>query len=242
MSLLPRILLGLAWLGLGTGVARAAPGWVPAPDPHTALILANVHGDSVWFESEVFEPGLQSALGPPDSLLRAIMPRVSSKGLALVVATHPAQGTWEPDSALLGHLASVGLSRCMSSVFPEPTRSPAVYEPGCFQDLSMRWPCGWVLQFRMGPRPTWERRPEKVRLTFIVVGRPVPGRAARRGWADAPMPISGDRRVRPYDLTSDDVRATARILGEVIVDFDRELLLPQRVEGCSVTMRAARQW
>ena len=106
----------------------------------------------------------------------------------------------------------------------------------------MRWPCGWVLQFRMGPRPPWERRPEKVRLTFIVVGRPVPGRPERRGWADAPVPISGDLRVRPHDLAPDDVRATARILGEVIVDFDRELLLPQRVEGCSVTRRAARQW
>jgi hypothetical protein len=72
-------------------------------------------------------------------------------------------------------------------------------------------------------------------MTFVVVGKPLGGPAAGRGPDGAPVPIVEWRlRQRIYDLSSAEVRATARVVGDVIVDFDRRLLMPLKTKGTTV--------
>ncbi len=207
------------------------------------MILANAYGDTVWFESDSIPAG-RSPYGWGDTapfeptaavpLCFTIEARTSSKGLVLLVAS---EATLRPPAAaLIERLASKGLGRSTVSLFPypRPDQYPLVYEPGCFSK-PMRWPCGWSFHPKVEARAP-------VRMTFVVVGRPVGGSDARRGRDGAPAPIEPVAGLRPFDLSGAEVRATARLVGDVIADFNRRVMLPLQAGGTRVVTRATPPW
>ena len=198
---------------------------------HDAVILANAWGDTVWFGSDTLMAGWSSFPDGADvnelrARFRHLVPRTCSNDVVLVIASDGTASPRESPGALIERWATIGSRRLMARVFP-PEVSPAAYEPGCFDDRSMRWPCGWELNCEAGSRPS-------VRMTFVVMGRPVGGPTARRGPDGAPVPITNWGHLRIYDLSSEEVRATARVIGDVIVDFDRRLLIPLETKGTTV--------
>jgi len=56
------------------------------------------------------------------------------------------------------------------------------------------------------------------------------------------VPIRKADGLRPYDLSSAEVSATARVLGDLIVDFDRKMLVPLKATGTTVLAHAALPW
>ncbi|TMQ53364.1 MAG: hypothetical protein E6K73_01430 [Candidatus Eisenbacteria bacterium] len=178
-------------------------------------------------------PPVAPAPEPPPQFFY-LTPRTSSVGLVLLIISKVTEPRLSAN-ALMGRLASDGLRPHIAHVFFESRRDLTILEPGCFANRSMRWPCGWDLRHRVEPL-------QPIRMTFVVVGRPVGGPEARRGSDGAPVPIRKADGLRPYDLSSAEVSATARVLGDLIVDFDRKMLVPLKATGTTVLAHAALPW
>jgi hypothetical protein len=244
----PGFVLALTALGVlptvvpSVAFARGAP---------SALIFSNAYRDTVWFEAdtvavcpyngiEIGQParvaqpmGVTPAPEPPQQFFY-LTPRTSSVGLVLLVVSK-GTGPRLSAKALMERLTSDGLRPHMASILIDSSRALTILEPGCFDDPSMRWRCGWDLRQRVEPL-------QPIRVTFVVVGRPVGGGEARRGPDGAPAPIREVRGLRPYDLSTAEVSATARVLGDLIVDFDGKKLVPLAVPGTTVLAHAALPW
>src|SRR5436309_202350 len=115
---------------------------------HDAVILANAYRDTVWFGSDTLIAGhVTMSMGlrlvsPTDeevnadrASFRTVMPRTCSKGIVLLIASDVAASPRESLRTLIELLATIRAGRAMASLFP-PRVSPAVYELGCFDDLS----------------------------------------------------------------------------------------------------------
>ncbi len=253
-----RLFLAVLLLASTAIGVRAAPVRTTPYDHAMALVFTNTYGDKVEFDSDTMIVGPDNHEGdrgrferrmigvaerPPVQLVPPspapvtpprlyfhMMPRASSKGLTLLIASRVTRPLPAPNT-LIQRLGLFNPRHFMARVIPDTTRDLTILEPGCFADRSLPWPCGWDMQIACGPLPL-------TRATFVVVGHPVIGPHGQRGPNGMPVPIKDTGYLRPYDLSSDEVLATARVVGDVILDFNQRLVIPLEAEGVTVTRQA----
>ncbi len=236
-----QVLLSLVSGAFLTVLASATP---PPPPPSRtsetgapqvavqAVALSNAYGDSVWFDSDTIRVGARYSLGPHDASGTQGPPEMfvpagaKSAGTPIALVLGCLEPRENARDVLTHWLELPPRQRTQRGLRASRESTATGSEPGVLGPRGK--PSGFGWDFSCPASETGSAR-----IVFIVVGTPDTTLASsdlRQPWQEAwgrsrtsadPIPLRTDRWHRIYDLSDQDIRRTARIVGDVCVDFDR---------------------
>lgn len=199
--------------------------------PSARVRIGNAYGDTLWFDSGVLTTWPRNELqvaSAQDSIV-SIRPSIVTPGTPIVMVTRGRAARLDFDT-LIERIA-MSPQRIDWPQLTDTTKEVSTYELGrhgpfthpTSYGLDLYVPADWSSPIRMmvivAGRPDSAYQQTKLRL-------PKHETWARSRRDSDPYPLQADLHLRPYSLTGDDLRATARLVGEVLVDVPRRRITP----------------
>ena len=221
VSLMIGALLTLTLLGSSRPPGRSVNG--------RPFVMANAYGDTAWVDSDQLPlRGLNKRReGRYSYLGGSIMAVTRGTPIAVVVVAN----SFGVSARKLLHRVLDGPQLRDSYRIGDDLTETTYVEPGVAGSLAAPSSYQWDMD-----RPL--NTTGRVRVIIAVVGHPDSSEAKtslRGAWQeewghhradDDPCPILLDRHARPFELSPSEMRATARVVGDIVVDFGKRRISP----------------